>query len=78
MTEITKSIVNHMMKERGVSMRYIAINSKVDYTSISRWYRNELSLKSDAIAKLQTFIKEYHFVNSIEEIARLFKLDIKK
>ena len=73
-SEIVKGIINYMLKERGVKLQHISRASNVTYTGLSRWTRNELDLNSENINKLQNFIKEYHFVDSIDELLALFNL----
>ena len=61
-----------MITERGVNLRYIAKQSDVPYTSLSKWMSNKYEFTSENIFKLQNFIREYHFVNSINEVLEMF------
>lgn len=69
---IIRYIINYMIEERGVNKRFIAKRSGVPYGSLSSWTSNKLEFNQRNINKLQDFIKEYHFVSSIDEVLQMF------
>ena len=70
--EKLKAIIICMSRERGVRLKHISEQANVSYTILSKWTNNREDFTSDNIRKLENFVKEYHFVNSIDEVLEMF------
>lgn len=74
--EIIKQIIVYMVEHRGISLKFIAKEADVSYTGLSKWIGDKYDFTSESIFNLQKFIKEYHFVGSINDVIKMFNLKI--